>query len=212
MAIVCPAILASNTDDYAEQVRRVAGFARRIQIDITDGLFAKNQTVQADDIWWPVGVLADIHIMYNRPLAVLPKLLVHPPHMIIAHAESEGDFEQLSRLCKSEDVKVGIALLPDTPVEVIMPALPLVDHVLIFSGQLGHFGGHADMGLLRKVHYLKSYKPSLEIGWDGGISDKNVARLVAGGVDVLNTGGYIQKAQDPQVAFVKLQSTISSQT
>ena len=31
----------------------------------------------------------------------------------------------------------------------------------------------------------------LEFGWDGGITDQNVAVLVNGGVDVLNVGGFI---------------------
>jgi ribulose-phosphate 3-epimerase len=52
---------------------------------------------------------------------------------------------------------------------------------------------------------LKQYKPDLEVGWDGGINDQNVAELINGGVDVLNVGGYIQRAEDPARAFAALQ-------
>ena len=38
-----------------------------------------------------------------------------------------------------------MALLPTTPVSAITPALHMIDHVLIFSGDLGHYGGQADL-------------------------------------------------------------------
>src|SRR5690606_29724349 len=97
-------------------------------------------------------------------------------------------------------IAVGVALLAKTPVEVIEPALSEIDHVLVFSGSLGHFGGRANTHLLTKVLHLKQLKPSLEIGWDGGINDKNAAVLAAGGVDGLNTGASIHHAIAPRPA------------
>jgi pentose-5-phosphate-3-epimerase len=44
----------------------------------------------------------------------------------------------------------------------------------------------------------------LEIGWDGGINDRNISQLVFGGVDVLNVGGYIQNANNPERAYNSL--------
>jgi ribulose-phosphate 3-epimerase len=102
-------------------------------------------------------------------------------------------------------MEVGVALKHETSPDAIAPALDFVDHVLVFSGNLGHFGGQADTRLLAKVLHLKQLKPSLEIGWDGGINDQNASLLAAGGVDVLNTGGFIQHAPNPQAAFEKLE-------
>ncbi len=65
-------------------------------------------------------------------------------------------------------IEVGIALLPTTVVDTIVPALDMIDHVLIFSGNLGFQGGQANLALLSKAQKLRSLKPSLEIGWDGG--------------------------------------------
>jgi ribulose-phosphate 3-epimerase len=101
-------------------------------------------------------------------------------------------------------IETGIALLQETPVEAIVPALPLIDHVLIFSGTLGKVGGTADLGLLDKVAALRQLKPQLEIGWDGGINDTNARQLVEGGVSILNVGGFIQKAADPEAAYATL--------
>ena len=210
-AIICPAVLEPKKKDYHAKMEKLAKFAHRVQIDLTDGQFAKSKTIDPGQIWWPVGVKADIHLMYKRPLEAVKEIILHKPNLMIVHAESNGDFQSFYGLCRDHNVKVGVALLPATPAEALFSALDFIDHVLIFSGNLGEYGGSADLSLVTKVKALKSKKPSLEIGWDGGVNDQNVAELVLGGVDVLNVGGYIQTAEDPAKAYKTLQR-IASET
>ncbi|OVE79346.1 hypothetical protein BVY00_00760 [bacterium G20] len=205
MPVICPAILAEDENQYREQMEKVANFAHRIQIDLTDGKFAKNQTVRPEGAWWPVGIKADLHLMFEEPLAAAKKVAQHQPHMIIVHAEAKGSFETFAEYCRQHGIKVGVALLPQTAPQVIEAGLDKIDHVLIFSGDLGSYGGQANLELLRKVDYLKERKPALEIGWDGGVNMQNVAQLVSGGVDILDVGGFIQNAEDPERAFKSLQ-------
>jgi ribulose-phosphate 3-epimerase len=123
------------------------------------------------------------------------------------HAEADGDFFGFANRMHRHGIEVGLALLPQTGVESIRPALRELDHVLIFSGNLGYQGGSkADFRLLKKVVTLRALKPSLEIGWDGGVNDQNVGDLVRAGVDVLNVGGFIQHAPNAAQAFAKLES------
>lgn len=204
MVEVCPAVLAANPEEYKAQVDRVAHFAHRIQVDLTDGRFTENKTVRPDEAWWPVGIKADLHLMYKDPLMAVRELLGHKPHLIIIHAESDGNFEEFVGQCRMHDIKVGVALLPQTAPSMVLPALSHIDHVLIFSGSLGKFGGRADFSLLDKARFLKEHKRNLEIGWDGGVNDQNVAQLVFGGVDVLNVGGFIQNSPDPEHAYQSL--------
>ena len=206
MPVICPTITASTEEEYKKQINNIVHVARRIQVDLTDGDFAPSQTVKPDQAWWPVGFSADIHLMYNQPMPAIQALIEHKPNLIIVHAEAHGSFTDAAAFCHRYGVKVGVALLPQTPVDIVLPALEQTDHVLIFSGNLGHQGGsQADFSLLEKIKILRSHKPALEIGWDGGINDQNVAGLVNGGVDVLNVGGYIQEAEDPARAFTALQ-------
>ena len=205
MPVVCPAILAADKDSYHKQIQNIAHFARRIQIDLTDGDFAPHKTISPENAWWPVGFLADFHLMYKNPLPAIQKILQHKPHLIIVHAEAEGDFSQALDFCRNRSVKLGVALLSRTPPEKIFSALDDIDHVLIFSGDLGRFGGRADLNLLEKVKLLKDQKPDLEIGWDGGINNQNISELVFGGVDVLNVGGFLQDAEDPERTYRALQ-------
>jgi ribulose-phosphate 3-epimerase len=119
---------------------------------------------------------------------------------VIVHAEAEGDFAQIAEPLRMAGIKLGLALLQKTGVENIQPVLDQLDHVMIFAGTLGHFGGSADLSMLSKVDKLKQLNSELEIGWDGGVTDLNVTELARGGVDVLNVGGYIQHAVDPATA------------
>jgi ribulose-phosphate 3-epimerase len=205
MQVICPAILANTQERYHEQIKKVAHFAHRIQIDLTDGQFAKSRTISPGDAWWPVGVKADIHLMYQKPHKAIDTILRHKPNMIILHAESDGDFISLSKRLRSLGVKAGVALLANTSVNMIIPALDTIDHVLIFSGNLGEYGGHANFELLKKVDFLKQHKPNIEIGWDGGITDQNISRLSSGGVDVFDVGSFIQNANDPHRAYQSLE-------
>lgn len=206
MSIICPTILAENPHTYREQLERISGFAGRIQIDLADGEFAPNTTITPVQAYWPNSISADIHLMFKRPVEQIETLISLKPNIVILHAESEGDIKSLMLQLKAVEIQVGIALLKDTRAEDKKTLIDLADHVLIFSGSLGHFGGEADYGLFEKIKAVKKINPDAEIGWDGGVNDKNVADLVAAGVDVLNVGGFIQKATQPQSAYAILES------
>ena len=206
MAVICPTITAYTKNDFDEQIAKVGHIANRIQIDLTDGKFTDKATLALGDVWWPVGVKADIHLMFNNPLETTKVMIKHKPHLVIIHAESDDNFSEVIETCKHHKVKVGLALLPKTGVETISKWLSKIDHVLIFSGNLGYQGGStADFDLLDKVTDIKRANNTVEIGWDGGVNDQNVAELINGGVDVLNVGGFIQNAQDPEKAIDSLQ-------
>lgn len=201
MAEVCPTVLADTKEHYDESIKKIANFAHRIQIDLTDGVFAPSKTIAPKEAWWPVGVKADFHLMYKQPQNVLEDVLKHKPHLVIFHAESEGNFEAISHACRARGVKVGLALLPHTSVDSIAGALPHLDHLLIFSGTLGSYGGHANLDLVHKARQAKNLNPKVEVGWDGGVNQQNISQLAFGGVDVFNVGGAIQNAEDPERAY-----------
>ena len=211
MPIICPSILAADEQQYREQIEKVGLFAERIQIDLTDGMFAKNKTITPEEAWWPVGIKADFHLMYKNPERTAEIILEHRPNMLIVHAEADGNFSSFVSLCRKAGVKVGVALLARTPVDSILPALDSIDHVLIFSGELGSYGGHANLDLLSKVSQLRQHRADLEFGWDGGINSQNISQLAAGGIDVFNVGGFLQTAEDPEKAYRTL-SRIAEET
>lgn len=210
MSDICPTITAADDRTYRVQIEQVVEFAPRLHIDVADGILAPTKLLNPNHIWWPTGVRADVHVMYQQPKEILPALIDLRPQLIIFHAEADGDFTELAKQVRAHHIAVGVALLATTPATLIAAAIESIDHVLIFSGKIGYFGGHADLTLLEKVTQLKRLKPELEIGWDGGVNDKNAAALAAGGVDVLNAGGFIHGAKDPAAAYDTLKSITES--
>jgi ribulose-phosphate 3-epimerase len=136
--------------------------------------------------------------MYRQPHDAVDIILEHKPNMVIVHAEAEGNFLSIAEKFRPLDVKVGLALLAHTSVESIFQVLNHLDHVLIFSGNLGEYGGHANLDLLNKVRTLKQHKPDLEVGWDGGVNNRNISQLAMAGVDVFDVGGFLQDSPNPE--------------
>jgi ribulose-phosphate 3-epimerase len=124
--------------------------------------------------------------------------------MVVIHNEATVHHMHFAAELHKEDIKVGLALLHDTPVKYIDQIMHSFDHILVFSGNLGYHGGEADLGLLEKVKYIREHHADAEIGWDGGINDQNAKQLVDAGVDVLNVGGFVQKSDDPANAYATL--------
>lgn len=207
MSIICPTVTAYDTHAYREQMERVEPFAGRIHIDLMDGDFAPTKSPSLSQIWLPKAT-ADIHLMYRRPMNYLEQLVELKPNLVIIHAEADVDHAHFATHLRENGIKAGLALLQDTAVDSIADLMPCFDHVLVFSGDLGHHGGTADLKLLDKVKEVKDKFPSAEISWDGGINDQNAKQLVEVGVDILNVGGFIQQAPDAEQAYKRLEKII----
>ena len=208
--IICPTVLAENTHQYREQIERVAAFATHIHLDFTDGIFTDSKTIDLSQAWWPHTMQASLHIMYQNPTDHLDAIISLNPQLVIVHAEAQGDFKEFADALHQAGIQFGLAILPETPVAKIADHLEFVDYVLVFSGALGHFGGTVNFEMLEKVGQLKKLKADISVGWDGGIGADNAAKLVMGGVDVLNVGGFIQRAEDPQAAYQQIKTSISN--
>lgn len=210
MAIICPTVTAYDNHEYRTQMETASKFADRLHIDLMDGLFAPTVSPTLKHSWWPHEITADIHLMYQNPMNYIDQLIHMKPHMVVIHNEAHVHHMDFAARLHKEDIKVGLAILHDTPIEYAFQIMHSFDHLLVFSGHLGYHGGEADMGLLDKVKKIRQHHPTAEIGWDGGINDQNAKQLIAAGVDVLNVGGFIQKSENPANAYDKLKLVTES--
>lgn len=206
--VIVPTVTAYDTHEYRQQMERIAPYAKRVHIDLMDGKFAPSQSPDLERIWWPHEVKADIHLMYQNPMDYLDRLIHLKPRMVVIHNEADVHHMHFASELHKEKIKVGLALLQDTPVHYAHQIMHSFDHVLVFSGNLGYHGGSADISLLDKVKEIHKHHPGVEVGWDGGISPENAKQLADGGVQVLNVGGYIQKAENPENAYATLKEVL----
>lgn len=209
MSVICPTITAFDPHEYREQVERLLPFAKRLHIDLMDGDFAPSTSPDLAHIWLPHETVNDVHLMYRHPMNYLDQLIKLKPHMVVIHNEAEVHHMDFAAKLHQHDIKAGLAILAETPIDWAGQIMHSFDHVLIFSGNLGYQGGSTvDLGLLEKVKYVQEHHPEAEIGWDGGINADNAKALAEGGVDVLNVGGFIMKADDPTATYRQLEQLL----
>lgn len=210
MADICPTVTAFNPHDYRAQIEMLEPFAKRLHIDLMDGKFAPTKSPDLEHIWLPEGMVNDVHLMYEHPTPYLEQLIALKPSLVIIHAEAELDHADFAAKLQAAGIKAGLGVLQKTSIAEVKDVLAHFDHIMIFSGNLGHHGSTADLNMLDKVQEVRDTYPDIEIAWDGGITDKNAKELVDAGVDALNVGGFIHKAQNPQVAYAKLEAVIGT--
>ena len=191
---IVPAILTDNKQDFRAQIERINAFTRRVQIDVTDGVFAPTQTLDITNIWWPKNWDADLHLMATNPSEHLETILKLSPSLCILHAEASEDLTPSFNALKEAGIKTGVALLPGTYPGNVKPYIDMVDHVLIFAGQLGVQGNPADLMQMEKIPLVRNMKPEVEIGWDGGANMTNVRALAHADLDVIHVGAAIAHA------------------
>lgn len=210
MPIICPTITAFNMHEYATQLKQASRLSHRVHIDLMDGSFAPSKSPSLSEIYLPHHAKADIHLMYERPMAVIDELIKLNPRMVIIHSEAEVRHMHFVAMLHRHGIKAGIAILQESSIEDAHRIMHSFDHVLIFSGNLGYHGGKADLSLVDRVKQISDHHPDAEIGWDGGIKAGNAKELLEAGVDVLNVGGFIQKSDKPNDAYATLLEVVKT--
>ena len=171
-----------------------------IHLDIMDGKFVKNKTWTFSEIKKLTSyshLPLDVHLMVEKPEKYIEDYALLNTNDIIFHYEAVKDVENMIDLIKSYGLKVGIAVNPNTNVELLFPYLNKIDLVLIMSVYPGESGQLFIENSLNKIKVLKEeiikqeVKTLIEV--DGGINDENAILCKEAGVDILVSASFIHK-------------------
>lgn len=171
-----------------------------IHLDIMDGKFVKNRTWTFSEIKKLTSyshLPLDVHLMVEKPEKYIEDYALLNTNDIIFHYEAVKDIESMINLIKSYGLKVGIAVNPNTNVELLFPYLNKIDLVLIMSVYPGESGQSFIENSLEKIKILKEeiikqeVKTLIEV--DGGINDETALLCKEAGVDVLVSASFIHK-------------------
>lgn len=205
MAVVVPTITTSDSTVFRNNLGRFEQFAKRVQIDASDGSFAPTTLVPLSGMDFSgSSAKIDLHVMSARPSEHLSQILALKPNLCIVHAEVDDDLEALFTELKKVGIKTGLALIKTTYPGRVQNLISTVDHVMIFAGELGSQGGTIDLMQTEKVPLIRAIRPDVEIGWDGGINLSNIRALAHAGVDVLNVGSAITNSDDAAAMYQSL--------
>lgn len=201
---IVPAVLAADIEAYNRIIDNLAKFSPRISIDLSDGEFTPQRTINLAQVHWPNSLKVDLHLMYKNPSEHIATVISLNPSLAVIHAEAVGDKLEFIKQLKSAGIKAGVAILQNTSPAEAATLIAAADQVLIFAGSLGSYGGKFDPSQLTKAAEIRAINGECEICWDGGVTDANIKQIVAAGVNVINSGGFIANAKDPKAAYNKL--------
>lgn len=207
MLIIIPAILEQDVKEFERKLKLAAGFAKVIQIDIGDGVFVPNYTAQVAqiaEIAQSVPVAIEWHLMVVEPLDALKSLKTHKPQTVIFHYESVNDVQKTIEAIKQHGHKVGLALNPETPAEVIDRFHDKLDLVTVMGVNPGFQGSPFIPESLEKIEEMKQKFPNLAVEIDGGVNESNLARVIESGAQQVVIGSGLWKNPDPKDQYLKL--------
>jgi transketolase len=206
-SMIAPSIIAGDMTNLENEVKRCTnGRADYIHLDVMDGLFVPNKTFDHNKIrdLRPLTVIPfDTHLMINEPVKYVKDYIDAGSDIITVHAEvcDASSFGQIHDTLKANQVSVGLAINPDTPMpEWALQFIPKLDQIIVMSVVPGKSGQkyieatHEKMHQLNQILSQHNFDGYIEA--DGGVTLDNIGACFADGARAFVGGSAIIGQQD----------------
>ncbi len=196
---IVPSLLSADFACLTKEIRKVeeAG-CHSIHLDVMDGHFVPNITigpVVAAAIRRITRLYCVAHLMIDDPDMFIRQFKESGMDELIIHSEIKADFIKTLSSIKRMGMAAGVSVKPKTPVDIIEPAIDLLDSLLImsvepgFGGQKFIRGSEKKVGMAREI--LRRHGRRIPIGVDGGINIETLRRVIKAGATRLIAGSAI---------------------
>jgi ribulose-phosphate 3-epimerase len=199
--MIIPAILEKDALGFHDRVTAVLSLpaVKRVQVDFADGQFVENSTYPIDEFeLLPPQIHWEAHLMVNRPYNFID---YHSKgfNTIIFHYEAFPD-DQLRQgviaNIKALGMEVGMAINPETSVEVVRPFADSLDRITLLSVIPGKQGGQFIPESFNRIKQIREFFPHGILEVDGGIKIDTVKTLMEAGASDLAVGSGLFLADD----------------
>ncbi|HEY5585872.1 MAG TPA: ribulose-phosphate 3-epimerase [Ruminiclostridium sp.] len=212
MIKIAPSILSADFSCLGDEIKKVdENGADLIHIDVMDGHFVPNITMGpgvVKCIRKATKIPFDVHLMVSNPDEYIEKFAEAGADIITVHAEVCMHLNRTIQIIKSCGKKVGIALNPATPLNVLDFVLQDLDMVLLMTVNPG-FGGQSYIKVsTQKIIALNNMiignALDIDIEVDGGIDATNIDVVTKAGANIVVAGSAIYNTPDIGEAIKQL--------
>ncbi len=200
---IAPSLLNADFARLAEQMSLVEEAGIDLwHLDIMDGHFAPNLSFGVpvvEAIARSTDLMLDAHLMVADPGRYAPAFVESGAGSITFHIEAVERPRELIHQLRELEVRVGVALNPDTPAEAVADIIADVDLVLVMTVWPGFGGQQLIERCLDKIELLASQMSDEQwLQVDGGVNRETIESVVSCGADTLVIGSAIFSAADPR--------------
>lgn len=187
---IVPSILVKTEKELIEKVRSLESRFTIAHLDIADGIFVPNTTIDnLGDLETSLELRA--HLMVSKPENHIAKWTGSIVNSITFHVEATKKHQEVIDAIREGNCSVGMALNPKTPHSAIADFVNLVDFVHFMTVEPGFYGGTFLPEVIDKIIDFHFYYPDMRVIVDGGITPENAPRLIEAGATELVVGSHL---------------------
>lgn len=191
MILSCSYLSSKDKENTIKELNKTA--IDYIHVDVMDGEFVSNETLDFNRLrnyFYDNKKNLDVHLMVKNVKLYVELYSLLNPKYITFHIEN-GNTLELINYVKNKNIRVGLAVNPDTDVDMIKPFLDKVDLILVMSVVPGR-GGQSFIELsLDKIRKIRRLNKDIVISVDGGINNINIKKIKEAGASMSVIGSYI---------------------
>ena len=211
MIQISPSMLAADFLHLEKDVRMVNEYADLFHLDIMDGTFVPNISFGFPIVEAIASIAEkplDVHLMIVNPENYVDRFAKVGANMLSFHLNATENPAQVLADIHQKDMKAGLVINPDIPVESLFPYLHQCDFVLLMSVFAGFGGQKFIESTYDRIRTLKAEIDrqglDVKIEIDGGVCPDNAKKLIEAGAEILVAGSAVFKAENPAEVIAAL--------